>query len=336
MTLAPHPHVVAALAAIQDDFRNPEKLTPQERQRRGLSTGSETGVTYAYRGIEQIEAEVQRLCGQHGVVITPTAVHDVAIREITINNKPWTDSTIRVTWRVMGPGGLPDSFEGESIGWGRDNADKGYNKAFTSARKNFLLALFHIGDRADDTDGETHERDAGTASAPPPAPVDPDRERATATFARMKNATDSVKQAVKDFVGADPAGRKPTIDAMTADLEWRAAIDGLLNRAEAAEQVGATQVQVDAPPPHADDHLAPTGTLPLGAPADQATGPFPASDKDRLADWMRADPKNVDAFHAACTRLGFARAGQRRVVKSLTDPEVEALLTALLPADESF
>lgn len=327
----PHPHVAAALAAIQADFRNPEKLTPQERQRRGLG-GGDTGVTYAYRGIEQIEGEVQRLCGEHGVVICPTGVRDVTIREISINNRPWTDTTIRVTWRVMGPGGLADSFDGESIGWGRDNADKGYNKAFTSARKNFLLALFHIGDPQDDSDGHTNERDSGTASTPPPPPIDPHREQAIAVYERVKAASDDVKARVQALRAEH--GRRVVVDELV-DPEWRARVVGVL-LAAAAEQAEdrseGGQLATDAPDPGASVGNAP---VPPSLPLDDA-GPFPASERDRLAEWMKADPANVARFHSACVTIGLARQGQRRIVKSLTDTEVEQVLTHLFPPDGTF
>lgn len=316
MAQTTHPHVVAALAAIQDDFRNPEKLTPQERARRGLG-GGDTGVNYAYRGIDQIEREVQRLCGLHGVVISPVAVNDVEIREVTINNRPWTDSTIRVTWRVMGPGGIEDSFTGESIGWGRDNADKGYNKAFTSARKNFLLALFHIGDPADDSDGHTHERDDVRTAPTPPAPADPNATAAAAVFEAIKAADESTKQAIKEL--AADKHRKVTY-AELYDPEWRQQVEAVLNAVNIPAPVEPAPAPSQEPQP----------TLLDETPAD-TTGPFPPNDHQRLIDWMKSDPANVNRFHTACSALGLSRSGQRRTVKGLSGDEVQLVLNHLMP-----
>ena len=64
--------------------------------------------SYAYRGIEQVTKEAQRLCARHGVLFVPQVVsHDV--REITVNNKPWTDTTLTVRYRVYGPAGPEDA-----------------------------------------------------------------------------------------------------------------------------------------------------------------------------------------------------------------------------------
>ena len=50
-------------------------------------------------------------------------------------------------------------------GLGRDNSDKGYNKASTAAFKNLLLRLLCIGDPRDDTDGHVVELDTPKSHA---------------------------------------------------------------------------------------------------------------------------------------------------------------------------
>jgi hypothetical protein len=152
----PHADVIAALAAVQAEIGGIEKLSVEERRRRGTVVG-DTGVSYAYRGIDQIAAAAQPLLGLAGVVIVPT-VTARTITEITVNNKPWSDTLLTVEWRIYGPGGVTDMITATTEGWGRDNSDKGINKAMTGAFKNVLLRLLCIGDPQDDTDGHTHER----------------------------------------------------------------------------------------------------------------------------------------------------------------------------------
>lgn len=159
--------VVEALAAIIGEVGGIEKLTPAERQRRGMG-GGETGISYAYRGIDQITAAVQPLLSKHGVVMVPFVTAS-EVKEIQVNNRPWSDTFVTVKWSIYGPNG--SMIEACTEGWGRDNSDKGYNKAMTGAFKNLLLRLLCIGDPDDDTDGTTHERDAG--STQPRAAVRP-------------------------------------------------------------------------------------------------------------------------------------------------------------------
>lgn len=128
---------------------------------------------YAYRGIEQITAEAQTLFARHGVVFVPS-VEDHQTRDLTLNNKPWTDTILRVSYTVYGPGGVEDQFKvGPLVGIGRDNSDKGANKAMTQVFKQALVQVLCIGDGKDDTDGTTHEADAVQARQAPPVPSVP-------------------------------------------------------------------------------------------------------------------------------------------------------------------
>ena len=150
--------VVEALAAIMGELGGIEKLTSAERQRRGLG-GGEGGISYAYRGVDQIAAAVQPLLAKHGVVVVPFVTAS-EVKEIQVNNRPWSDTFVTVKWAVYGPNG--SMVEACTEGWGRDNSDKGYNKAMTGAFKNLLLRLLCIGDPDDDTDGTTWERDSAS------------------------------------------------------------------------------------------------------------------------------------------------------------------------------
>ena len=61
---------------------------------------------YAYRGIEQITREAQRLFARYGVVFVPRVTgHE--IKDITVAEKPWTDTILTIEYTVYRPGG-PD------------------------------------------------------------------------------------------------------------------------------------------------------------------------------------------------------------------------------------
>ena len=163
-------NVIAALARVEAEIGGIEK-------RRG-NAESGGGLNYAFRGIDVVTSQAQPLFGRYGIVIVP-AIESHVVDEITVNGKPWTDSTVTVRWSIFGPGGVGDRIEAVTVGLGRDNSDKGYPKAMTQAYKNLLLRVLMIGDPADDADGHTFERDQRR-----PAPVaDPEVD---AVLARLK------------------------------------------------------------------------------------------------------------------------------------------------------
>lgn len=125
----------------------------------GQAAASQGG--YSYRGIEQITAHCQPLFALHGIVFVPRVVrHEV--KDITVANKPWTDTFLLVEYDVFGPAGDHITV-GPVVGVGRDNSDKGANKALTQAFKYALLQVLCISDAKDDGDGQTHEADARPA-----------------------------------------------------------------------------------------------------------------------------------------------------------------------------
>ena len=162
-------NVISALAAVQAELGGIQKLTPEQRRKQGAAGGDERGVTYAYRGIDQIAAAAQPLFGKHGVVIVPSRI-DSQVVEVTLNGRPWSDRTVLVHWTIYGPGGVTDMITAQTEGIGRDNSDKGANKALTGAYKNLLTRLLTVGDPADDTDGHTHEADPTPVRPSQPAP----------------------------------------------------------------------------------------------------------------------------------------------------------------------
>lgn len=134
-------HVMAALPAIGKDSR-------ASQQQGG----------YAYRGIEAITAHCQPLFALHGIVFVPR-VTSWEIRDIVVGGKPWTDTVAAVEYDVYGPAGDHITV-GPVLAIGRDNSDKGANKALTQAFKYALLQTLCISDSKDDGDGQTHEADA--------------------------------------------------------------------------------------------------------------------------------------------------------------------------------
>lgn len=236
---APPTNVIAALARVALELKPIEKLTPDERRKRsGKPAGEgERGITYAYRGIDQIAGELQPLLGKYGVVIVPNVVSQ-HVNEIQVNGRPWTDTTATVDWTIYGPGGAEDLIHARTLGLGRDNADKGPNKALTMAYKNLLLRLFSVGDSADDPDNERHERDRvdqpatreqrpadqrrrGKAAEPDVDPNVDEARKAYEAVAREVAARPDLQAKLAEL--REHHGRKVTETALR-DPDWRATI----------------------------------------------------------------------------------------------------------------
>lgn len=160
-------NVITAIAAVMAEIGGIKKLSQADRRRLGMITGDE-GVKYSYRGIDQIASAAQPLMGYYGVVTVPIVMERV-VTDIIVNAKPWTETKVEVDWYIYGPGGITDVLYARTIGLGRDNSDKGDNKAMTTAYKNLLLRLLCIGDPKDDTD----QHDSTSTNDQPPPPSEP-------------------------------------------------------------------------------------------------------------------------------------------------------------------
>lgn len=216
-------NVVSSLAAIMGELGGIGKMTSAERQRKGIATDGGGGVSYAYRGIDQIAAAVQPLLAKHGVVIVPTSTESKVV-DIVVNSKPWTDTSIRIEWTVAGPN---DTYlKACSEGQGRDNSDKGLNKAFTSAYKNLLLRLFAIGDPDDDPDTNRVEAEL-------PAPTYP--KKVEKLWERMQ-ALKGTPVAAEIRRQADANNVEITRAALTDDEHWFALVTGIINNPPQAEE----------------------------------------------------------------------------------------------------
>jgi hypothetical protein len=162
---------------------------------------------YSYRGIEQITRHVQTLFATHGVVVVP-AVQSIDVREITVANKPWTDTTLHVKYTLVGPDG--STLEAATVGIGRDQSDKGANKAMTQAFKYLLLQVLCISDAKDDADGTTVEADVRHAA--------PQRNRRVdVAWADLKALPEAGKASFKAW--AETAGVKVTEAALAGDAD---------------------------------------------------------------------------------------------------------------------
>lgn len=143
-------NVVQALAAVMAELPAIGKGKKADPKQGG----------YAYRGIDQITTAVQPLLAKYGIVFVPRVV-DHEIREITVNDKPWTDTVALVAYDVYGPGGAEDKITvGPILSIGRDNSDKGGNKCLTQAFKYALTQTLCISDERDDADHGSPEADS--------------------------------------------------------------------------------------------------------------------------------------------------------------------------------
>jgi ERF superfamily len=169
-------NVVEALSRVMRDMPGIGKDSNAAPQQGG----------YAYRGIEAITREAQPLLAKHGVVFVPNVL-SCEVKDIVVQNKPWTDTTLLVRWDIYGPGGPEDLIVAQTVGIGRDNSDKGANKAMTQSLKYALLDTLMVADAKDDADGQTHAADA--APAPPDGWEDADEcAKAHAELARRIKA----------------------------------------------------------------------------------------------------------------------------------------------------
>jgi hypothetical protein len=112
--------------------------------------GPENQGRYKYRGIEAIKAAGQKLLAEAGVTYTPRAKLLERIAQPPRAVPGWQDWVVEFTWTVKGPKG--DTYVDDkgrlpvTIGVGRDNSDKGVNKAQSQAEKYMLNALLQIAD----------------------------------------------------------------------------------------------------------------------------------------------------------------------------------------------
>lgn len=298
---APQPmptNVIAALARVMGDLPGI-----------GRTEHSEQG--YDYRGIESITRHAQSLFARYGIVFVPRVVSRTT-RELSINNRPWTEEQMEIVYRVYGPGGVDDFIEvGPLIGLGRDNSDKGCNKSMTQAYKYALIQTLCIGDAKDDADREqAHEAD------PVPTSTDwygwTDEASAMAAHAVLADAikagSDETKEACKAWRTEHGVGWPMSLASFT---EFEVYAKGLLSPSEAP-------VVAQEAPPASDGPTTPE----TGGRASRAA---------QVASEAGVDPAAVVAEDERRTK---ARDDARAIADDLEGGSLDASLAALDPNDD--
>ena len=148
--------IFQALPMIMLEFGGMKKMTAQERMDRGLVT--DTGITYSYRGIDQLAGKVQPLFGKYRISIFVNVTSYTSVpymRKTKFGESQWYRDEVAVEYT------LADQFGTKVVncvrGIGDDNSDKGYNKAMTNSFKNLLLRILCIGDPQDDIDNNQNQ-----------------------------------------------------------------------------------------------------------------------------------------------------------------------------------
>ena len=186
-----------------------------------ISKGDKSPQGYTYRGIEAITKQLQPLLAKYGVVIVPQATITNVVASPGMKES-WQDIYMTVQWQIVGPNG--DSLTACTTGIGRDNADKGANKAQTQAYKYLLLHLLCIADAKDETDGLSY--DHGRAEEPPP------KTAGQRLLDRVMDASDALKADVKAFATSN--GKKATAPAFDADPQYAEQVAAILDAGVAA------------------------------------------------------------------------------------------------------
>lgn len=216
------------------------------------------GVAYAFRGIEAITKEAQGLCVQHGVIFTPRVVGTPEVVDITVNNKPWTDTRMLVEYSIYGPGGPEDCITvGPIFAIGRDNSDKGANKCMTQAFKYALIQTFMIADAKDDGDAQTFEASSRAENGNPYRVATLRSDVTPADVGRMRMAE------LRDRL-------------LAADLSPNGTLAELRERlAEYVDRSSAATKNASQPPP--GERGAPSATDAAGVPSTPGSPTDPGS-----------------------------------------------------------
>jgi len=123
---------------------------------------------YKFIKDKQVLGIVRPRLSRQLIVINPETVEErEPIHMKTAKGGESLMTRMTVTWRVC-DGISGESFTGQSVGYGDDGGDKGANKAYTAALKNYLLKLFQIGGEPDiEEDEGTDKRAKARESAAP-------------------------------------------------------------------------------------------------------------------------------------------------------------------------
>jgi len=113
--------------------------------------------SFRFRGVDAVVDAVGPALREHGVIVVPHSVKQVAVNEYeSKSGARMVNRIVKVVWRMYGPRG--DYFTAESFGESSDSGDKSMSKALSVAYRVVLLQSLCIptGDR--DPDEFVHER----------------------------------------------------------------------------------------------------------------------------------------------------------------------------------
>lgn len=123
------------------------------------------GTKYDFRGADRTVNAFGPVLRLHGVLVLPVKVEPSYRDTRTSGNKPTKETTVTVTWVVMGPMGdtLPEL---QSAGEALDNSDKGTAKAQTVAQRVLLLTAAQVPTGDPDPDSVHVERGEAPVRTP--------------------------------------------------------------------------------------------------------------------------------------------------------------------------
>jgi hypothetical protein len=130
--------------------------------------GENTFFKYKFVKDKQVLGIVRPRLSQQRIIIIPETVEEADPIEMkTAKGGTSLMTRIKVTWRIL-DGVTGETLTGQSLGYGDDSGDKGANKAYTAALKNFLIKLFEIGGEPDieEDEGTDKRAKARESSAP--------------------------------------------------------------------------------------------------------------------------------------------------------------------------
>lgn len=307
-------NVIEALAAVMGDL---PAIGKKERSPQG----------YNFRGIEAITAHAQALFSKYRIVFVPRVIA-WEIREITVNGKPWTDTIEEIEYTVYGPGGVDDAITvGPILAIGRDNSDKGSNKALTQAYKYALIQTLTVGDSSSDADHGSPEADAGGAPAEEERPPTEEERRGLA-WGRMRLVIERGK------IARDEAENIAKI--LEADVQTTAGAEAV---AAALEHLEATGELPAGPAPTDPPEASESG--PSGPPTEEGQSPS-AELVSRLLEVATAEQDAerrafLEGIAELVGEMGLVEpevrhvlghAGRKNVAKALAAAETDELRTA--------
>lgn len=193
-------------------------------------TGRNTSQNYSFRGIDAVVNAVGPALREFGVTVVPhEAVCHYRDVEVGKNRTLMREVTVRVTYRVYGPGG--DWFDGEAWGESMDSGDKGTPKAFSVAYRTFLLQALTIPTDEPEPDASSYER--ASSAVAPSAPSE-------AALAAAETLDDLPAEVAEEITGRlqEKAGVR-LLDALE-DKGWREWLAGAVKHAAEKLKGGET------------------------------------------------------------------------------------------------